>query len=251
LLSVLVLIAAAPHAMAANWADSRVVGPFVCQSDFPLEGVRATLDGLTRLHGDLVRFLGIPPVREPIDLYLFHDKASYSRYVSHYLPTVPYRRALFVKNRGPGCVFAYWSRELDVDLRHECTHALLHASLRVVPLWLDEGLAGYFEVAAPQRAFNNVKLDSLQRDMPLCGVTKLENLEKKDGLAEMGRAEYRDSWAWVHFMLHGPAAAGDELTSFLADIRHGNPPGVLSTRLRRRIPDLERQVAMHFSTWTR
>jgi hypothetical protein len=48
-------------------------------------------------------------------------------------------------------VFAYRGEDFETDLRHECTHALLNAALPVVPLWLDEGLAEYFEVL-PQSA---------------------------------------------------------------------------------------------------
>ncbi|GIT30210.1 MAG: hypothetical protein Ct9H300mP1_22560 [Planctomycetaceae bacterium] len=36
------------------------------------------------------------------------------------------------------------------DLRHEFTHGVLHSSLKRVPLWLDEGLAEYFEVVGPK-----------------------------------------------------------------------------------------------------
>ena len=35
---------------------------------------------------------------------------------------------------------------LEEDLRHEATHALLHVAVGDLPLWLDEGLAEYFEV---------------------------------------------------------------------------------------------------------
>ena len=42
-------------------------------------------------------------------------------------------------------------RELAVDLRHETTHAVLHGLLPMVPLWLDEGLAEYFEAPEANR----------------------------------------------------------------------------------------------------
>ena len=40
---------------------------------------------------------------------------------------------------------------LRTDLRHELTHALLHGVLKDVPLWLDEGLAGFFELPPDAR----------------------------------------------------------------------------------------------------
>jgi hypothetical protein len=67
----------------------------------------------------------------------------------------------------------------------------------------------------------------------------------------MGRREYRDAWAWTHFMLHGPEEARDELLRYLADVQASAPPGLLSQRLRRRLPDLEDSFAKHFQHWAR
>jgi hypothetical protein len=236
---------------AADWADSRVVGPIVCRADFSLAGMEPVLKDLASLQTDLVNLLDVPTAKEPIELYLFHDKATYAGYLNRYLPNVPYRRALYVKNRGPGRVFAYWSPELDVDLRHECIHALLHASLPVVPLWLDEGLAQYFEAPAPQRVAGHPHMDSIRRSVRWNGVPSLEALEKKANVSEMGQTEYRDSWAWVHFMLLGPREAHEELKGFLADIHHGTPPGQLSARIQRRLPQSHEQFSEHFQHWPR
>ena len=241
-----VLAASAASSEGAGWADARVVGPFVCQADFPLAGVDRFLDELAPLQADLVRILGVSVAREPIQLYFFHDKSTYSRYLSRYLPNVPYRRALYVKSQGQGRVFAYKSADFEVDLRHECTHALLHASLPMVPLWLDEGLATYFEMPADQRPGGHPNLSSIRSSLRWGSPPRLENLERKANLSEMGRTEYRDSWAWVHFMLHGPAEAHEELMAFLADIQAGSPPGLLSARLQQRVPNLLPSFVEHF-----
>jgi hypothetical protein len=65
----------------------------------------------------------------------------------------------------------------------------------------------------------------------------------------MGRAEYRYSWAWVHFLLNGPPEAHDELTRYLRDIQEHQSPGNLAARLERRLPDLDAQIARHFLDW--
>jgi hypothetical protein len=77
----------------------------------------------------------------------------------------------------------------------------------------------------------------------------LAELEQIGDLSEMGSTQYRHAWAWVHFMLHGPAEAHDELVSFLAAIQSQSPPGVLSDRLQKRIPDLEGRFREHFRNW--
>ena len=156
-------------------------------------------------------------------------------------------------------VFAYRSNEFEVDVRHESTHALLHADLAVVPLWLDEGLAEYFEAPYQERAFNHPHLSQMKWQVSKVNLTaritsaapSLERLEELRDLKQMGAAEYRQSWAWVHFMLHGSPEAQEELMRYLTDIRAQTPPGKLSSRLRARIPNLEQKFADHLRQWKR
>jgi hypothetical protein len=237
--------------VASVQADTRQVGPFLCRADFSLAEIDGVLNELAQLQADLSRTLAVPGPREPVDLYLFHDKAAYTRCLDHYLPNLPYRKALYVKDRGTGKVFAHRSRDFQTDLRHECTHALLHAALPMVPLWLDEGLAGYFEMAPEKRASGNPHLESIRWSLQWGTGPSLPALEQQTDVAKMGRTQYRDSWAWVHFMLHGPEEAHQELLAFLADIRRGTPPGLLSQRLEKRLPGLQQRFAQHFRQWNR
>jgi hypothetical protein len=140
---------------------------------------------------------------------------------------------------------------MEVDLRHEGTHALLHATLPVVPLWLDEGLAEYFEVPASERTSHYSHLSKTRWSVRLGNVATIEQLEQLRDLTEMGQTEYRQAWAWVHFLLHGSAAAHDELMRYLNDIQNHMPPGVLSQRIRNRLPDVEERFARHFLSWRR
>jgi hypothetical protein len=126
-----------------NWLDSRNVGPFVVQATFSLEPHQRLLNELPELQRELSRTLGIPAATQPITLCLFAEAEEHKRYLAEHFPQVPYRRALFIKSDGVLGVYAYRQAELDIDLRHECTHALLHSVLSDVPLWLDEGLAEY------------------------------------------------------------------------------------------------------------
>lgn len=232
-----------------RWPDERTAGAFLCHADFRLDGYGHLLHELSQLQRDLMRTLGTGEPREPIHLFLFDRQATYEGYVKLYFPDVPSRRALFIKERGPGMVFAHRSPEFEIDVRHEGTHALLHADLPLVPLWLDEGLAEYFEVAYDERAFDNPHLGKVRWSVRLGQVPKLERLEQLDDLKQMGSSEYRQAWAWVHFMLHSSPDAHEELVNYLADIRAQTPPGQLSQRLRRRIPNLEQKFIEHFRNW--
>lgn len=243
----------------SRWPDEKSAGPFSCHADFSLTNYTHLLDELAQLQRDLVRALGTEEAREPIHLFLFNQKSTYESYIAHYFPNVPPRRALYIKERGPGMLFAYRTNEdFEVDVRHEGTHALLHADLALVPLWLDEGLAEYFEARYNERAFDHPHLAEMKWQLSKINLAarlksspSLEKLEELHDLKQMGANEYRQSWAWVHFMLHGSADAHDELVQFLADIRAQTPPGKLSERLRRRIPNLDQKFNDHVRQWKR
>ncbi|HLA86160.1 MAG TPA: hypothetical protein VJL29_15340 [Thermoguttaceae bacterium] len=247
--TILCWVAGASPCRAGGWADVRVAGPFVVRADFPLAGFEELLRELARLQTDLGRSLGVRPPRESVELYLFQSEASYREFLERNFPKVPYRRALFVKHDGPGRVFVQRGPEFAVDVRHECTHALLHCAMPMVPLWLDEGLAEYFELPPEQRASANPYLKSVKWAVRFGMIAGIEDLEREDDFSKFGRNDYRDSWAWVHFMLHGPAEARHELIRYLADVQANNPPGTFSVRLARRVHDAPSQLARHFKTW--
>lgn len=230
----------------SRWPDERQAGQFLCHADFPLSHQQALLEELAQLQQDLRTKLGVPSPREKMHFFLFRGKETYQEYMKLHFPRVPYRRALFIKGRGPGMVFAYQGVDFETDVRHECTHALLHAWLPQVPLWLDEGLAEYFEAPRDQRARQNSHLQTVEAAVSISQLPRLEELELLDNLDEMGRDEYRDAWAWVHFMLHGPREAQEELNRYLQDLQQGSEAGRLSHRLRRRMPDLNRRLVEHF-----
>lgn len=229
-----------------RWPDEQQAGPFWCHADFSLATCRPLLDELGELKSDLAAALGMPAPRQTIHVFLFQTRATYQAYLQQYFPQVPQRRAMYIQVRGPGMVFTYRGPELDVDLRHEATHALLHAWLPQVPLWLDEGLAEYFEVPRDQRRAEHPHREAILRRMAVGGPQRLERLEGYTRVEQMGRDEYCDAWAWVHFLLHGPPEAQQELLRYLQELASASPPGPLSPRLRRRWPDLERRLEEHF-----
>ncbi len=234
---------------AAGWADQRSNHTLICRANFSLAGYEPLLGELGQVQNGLHELLQIEPPKEPIELYLFKDKRSYQQYLQQRFPQVPDRRALFIKGAGPGKVFVYRSDELPIDVRHESTHALLHATLPLVPLWLDEGLAEYFEVPPKERTNRKKYLSELRRNLLIGRAPRLEVLESRRDLNQMSAADYRDAWAWVHFMLHGPPEARQELIAYLADIQAGTPPGYLSQRLAARLPNLDKRLAQHLKTW--
>ena len=236
-----------------GWMDSRQIGPFIIQATFDLKPYEKLFAELPELQRELSRTLGVATAKGPIYVYLFDGDDQYRKFTQQHFPKVPYRPALFVLEHGSPGVYTYRKADLDIDLRHECTHALLHGALPVVPLWLDEGIAKYFEVPAGQRAFDHPYFEDLKWkwSLRLGMVRSIESLEQRDDLSQMDGADYRYSWAWVHFMLHGPAPAHQALVEYLACYQQSTPPGKLSARLAQAVPNPTQQMIQHFKHWQR
>jgi hypothetical protein len=231
---------------AAGWVDEQQHGIFLFRTDFPLRDAAEIVTELGELQKDIEATLDIQCENKPIEIYLFRNRWTYSSYIRRHVPDGDRRRALFVAGNDVGRVYAHRSGSFDTDLRHEATHALLHNALPYVPLWLDEGLAEYFENPVAVRVDGNAHRRELARAVRFFGwKPNLTELESKNKLPQMGGAEYRDAYGWVHFMLHGPPEARAALDEFLAAIPTGREPTPLSLSLQRRIPDLDRQVLDH------
>ena len=181
-----------------------VYGVVVVQSNFPLTEIRQLLDEISLLQRDLNQYMAIPAPKEKIELCLFQDEASYIRFLKELYPKAPLdRRALYIKEVGkPGTLLVQRTKDFEIDLRHEMTHAIIHASIANVPIWLDEGLAKYFEPPLGERSAMNPYLRPTRFNAKIGVVPSLSRLEKLEFIGEMGSREYRDSWAWVHFLIH-------------------------------------------------
>jgi hypothetical protein len=134
------------------------------------------------------------------------------------------------------------------DLRHELTHALLHSVLKDVPLWLDEGLAEFFELPPGTNGINALHLEQLRKGPFNADLSRLEQLNQ---VAQMTPAEYRESWAWVHLMLRGPSEGKIALLAYLQQLRATPTPGPLQPRLTAAVPGLTDALEMHLGQLAR
>ncbi len=233
------------YAQSTDWVDVRAAGDFRVRANFSLDAFPQLLPELTRLERDLTAQLQLPSRGEPVHLLLFADRQAYTLYVNRYFIGAPTRRALFIKGSQPGWVMAYVNDQFEVDVRHESTHALLHSRLAMVPLWLDEGLAEYYEVKAERRKAKNPHQSAVTWAARIRRAPDLQKLESLHNVRDMGKAEYRAAWAWVHFMLHGPPEARAVLVQYLSDIAKNQPPGRLSDRLNQAVPNLKKAFLKH------
>lgn len=202
------------------------------QSDFRLPKDHPLITDLIDLRAEVSEILELPEQRKEVVVYLFSNETEYTQYLNATYPGLPKRRAYFVGTPRELAVYTYWGERIQEDLRHEYTHGLLHSCLKTVPLWLDEGLAEYFEVvgAAP----GQVNVDYSQNLMTLLGNgwrPDINRLEQLDKFEQMQRIDYQEAWAWVHFMLHSSPDTREVLVSYLRDLRSETNPTPLSVRL--------------------
>lgn len=234
-----------------QWPAEIMLGVWRIHADFPLDRYRAVLGELPQIRKEVLTRLNLQVKDEPIDVYLFSTPEVYHEYMQQYFPGVVPRRAMFIKADGPGNVFAYVSPELATDLRHECTHAVLHTALPMVPLWMDEGLAEYFEVPADQRSLDNPHMATIQRGVLWKRPPSIERLEAIQDLSQMGPTEYEEAWAWIHFLLHGPPTVQACLTGYLHAIERQTPPTPLGQQLKQVMDKPSREFVNHFRRWRR
>ena len=73
----------------------------------------------------------------------------------------------------------------------------------------------------------------------------LTHLEELSQVQQMTPAEYREAWAWVHFMLCAKPEAKAVLLAYLQQLRNNPNPGPLGPRLAAVIPGLDGALNQH------
>ena len=232
-------------------ANAQRVSQFVFYSDTPIKLNAPLFAELAALRDQVYRDLRLAPSNTVIQVYLFDDQEKYERYMRYRYPDLPKRRAFFVgvprTAGGPRdlLVYTFWGDHLRQDLRHELTHALLNGVIKEVPLWLDEGHAEYYELPPERDGVNASHLDALRKGEVTANLASLEQLEQ---VAQMGRPQYQEAWAWAHLMLRTTPEARAVLFEYLQQLRDPTTkPGPLLPRLRAVYPHPEEALKQHLA----
>ena len=231
---------------AAYLAHPITRGQLVLHADFMLPPDHRLLTELVAERELVSERLAIDPGSEPIHVHLFADEASYRQHVAREYPDFPERRAIFVETDVELHVYAHWGDAVADDLRHEVAHGYLHASTPNLPLWLDEGLAEYFEVGRTSQGLNRPHVELLAGQLAIGGwKPNIARLEQLAAAADMTQMDYAESWLWVHLLLESSDDASGPLIELLADLRGGAPAAPLSRRLHGRFSDPEAALVEH------
>lgn len=205
----------------------------VIHSNFELPNEHRLLQELNAQRAAVSSTLALPISDEPIHVFLFADAERFNEFIQHRFPSFPSRRAFFVETDTQLAVYAHWGDRVAEDLRHEVCHGYLHAVVQNLPLWLDEGLAEFFEVPRRNQGINPAHIDELAalrrqgRWQP-----HLARLEAIKTPAEMSQVEYAEAWLWVHWLLRTEPRRRQVLQSYLAGLRRDEPAPPFSVFLR-------------------
>jgi hypothetical protein len=221
--------------------DNELTGDqLVVHSDFDNAEQRRLFDQLAALRPEILAALALPASSDPVHVYLFTDESRYLKYTQAKYPEMPERRAFFVSDEEGLKVFAYWGDYVVEDLRHEVTHGYLHSIAPRIPLWLDEGLAEYFETPDHRNAPHIEQLTS--RLMQGGWRPNLARLESLTAVGDMEQIDYAESWAWIHFLLNTTEPRAHTLQAHLRAIRADGSDRPLAEQLKQLGPRPEEEL---------
>lgn len=230
LIAVLIGIAAC-HTEAADqkWLVQAQFETFSLLSDYLVDadGIHEELSDLSI---ELQETLGVTSSGQPVQIVLFESRSRYLAYLESAVPASRHRRAVFVRKGSLTTIYCYRSETTLTDLRHEMTHAVLHQHLQFLPMWMDEGLAEYFEEEPNQRHLSS-RTKGIRWKSATGWTPDLERLEKITAADDMDSSDYRDSWAICSFLINDSDDSKALLRDYLQEIHKGKAPPRFSVTL--------------------
>ncbi|MEZ6092807.1 MAG: DUF1570 domain-containing protein [Pirellulaceae bacterium] len=215
-------------------------------SDFSIPTKHRFLKELETCEKRIENWIEISDSNETIHLELFEDRDRFAKFVRGSYPEFDDRRAFFVKTDTRLTVYANWGERVLQDMRHEMTHAYLHRSYLNIPLWLDEGLAEFFETTFDENGRNEIHIVALSKAFrEEQWIPNLRRLELIDRPEMFGQTEYAEAWLWVHFLLTHSEATRELVQRKL----NSEEPSevIVSAELLSLLPDVQVQLVEHLN----
>ncbi len=243
-LALTIQIAWAAPTFGQSWVVHQKTERLDVFSEFDID-VPALTRQLDSVRDELRRILELPDGGKNVQLILFKSPSSYRGYLSSRIPEGLKRRAIFYKRGDLLQIYAYRHAEFSTDLRHEYTHALLHQTLPYVPLWIDEGLAEFME-ELPHSRKRSSRLAGMKWRCRSGWQPSLKGLEQIPTASGMTAAHYRDSWAWVHYLINDSDVTRLMLRDYLLAISAGEAPGAFSEWAGQHDTEVVKRVGSYF-----
>lgn len=197
----LIMLVAAVWISAATAANAQESTAVEFHAMLPSQAMEASRRELERLHTRLQQELGARPLSQPAQIYVYAQ-------VDHFVAAVREigiepggRPAIFLKRNGKSYIFTYAHGDYRQTLRHEFTHAVLHDSFANFPIWLDEGLAEFYEtVSGRQPAYERL----LATQLRIVWNPSPSRMSQWRKMEDMRMLEYAEAWSWVRLFMQSP-----------------------------------------------
>ncbi|MEO8070219.1 MAG: DUF1570 domain-containing protein [Acidobacteriota bacterium] len=269
ILVLIALLVTWPAAAAAS-EPRAVVGPwtkvqsenFVFIGDARESEIRRVAQKLEQFRETLVRILGEPALRSPVPtvVFVFANDRSFAPYrpLANGRPveTVGY----FEASEPINYIALVPSTDRD-DLRvvfHEYTHLIVHTQMGTLPLWMEEGLAEFYESVEERDGGRIVLLGRPEaasvhaltsRTMPLADLLGLERSSRLYTGQSAGTF-YAQAWALVHYLLTSRPRAG-QLATYIGEIRNGaEPPKAFAAAFKTDVATLDVELTRYLQRFT-
>jgi len=238
-----------PQTTSLPLRHERVRDQLIIHSAFDMPERHRLVEELCAQRSDLAVKLMLPTSDEPIHVYLFDKPNEFSAYMRLHYPELGPRRAFFVEGDTRLAVYAQWGDRVAEDLRHEVAHGYLHAVVPNLPLWLDEGLAEYFEVPRGTAGVNRPHVEALLAEREAGTWTpSLPRIEAIQEASQLQQRDYAEAWAWVHWMLESTPERRVELCHYLQRLRETGVAPPLSHAMSTSSPQAEQQLIAHLES---
>lgn len=231
-----------PAQARAEWRTEFQFEQFHVHSEVLAGLVFPAIKELPPLKQRLAEALQIEVSDTTIDILIFSSSANYRAYIRQRVPEAVNRPAVFVKGPDALWVHLVYKQGWEVDLRHETTHALLHGSLPYMPIWLDEGLAKYFELPTSAQGMQTGYRNGIVWRNRFRQSLRTKELEQLRQISDVRGEHYRDSWAWVYFCLHHSDDSRRFLQEYLQTIQREEVAGSFFNRFEQQFPQAHSQA---------
>ena len=172
-----------------------------------------------------------PPVADdPVEIYVLDDREAFEHFLGSTFPSC--RPGGHSSWRGIGAGRLHLLQPcVSRKTCHEATHADLRGAFGDLPLWLDEGLAEYFETDLSLSDAEPPRLEQIAADLRGGWSPNLERLESMTEIRQMTQRDYREAWGWVHLFLNGPEPGKTLLIGYLKETDRTGDKARLAPRL--------------------
>lgn len=220
----------------------------ILHSDFRLSRQHRLVEELVELRQEIAQELNLPMSDEPIHIYLFESTRDFEGYIKQQHSDLPDRRAYFIETDTRLNVYAHWGDRVAEDLRHELAHGYLHAATKHLPLWLDEGLAEYYELPQDQNGLHIPHIQLLaQAIVEAAWRPNLARIESLADVHEFTQIDYAEAWLWSHFLLKTTRERHLLLQDHLKMLTERTSSTPVSSTLLRSEPEAEMAILEHLN----